>query len=285
MRIYLSQHSYTRLITGAPMATDTRWTQAKAIIGTERVTLGPVASHSWVHQPEHLAFQLARYRAAAALIGNAKTVLEVGAGEGIGARILARGRASYLGIDTDREALEIAARQHFAPGAESLPAPSMAFEVGDALAGEMTAHEYEAVVALDIIEHIPAEREADFMRTCMVPLAERAACVIGTPNAAFDHLASPQSRAGHVNTYTYERLHALMTRYFPMVQMFGMQDTALHFGHPDARHYLFAVGIGPGACANCGIPLWGCRWEVEGRAGSYCSNSCLWKGNRDGRRD
>jgi hypothetical protein len=57
MRIYLSQHSYTLLIMVAPMAIDTRWQQAKAIIGTERVTLGPQASQQWIEAPEHLAFQ------------------------------------------------------------------------------------------------------------------------------------------------------------------------------------------------------------------------------------
>jgi hypothetical protein len=69
-------------------------------------------------------------------------------------------------------------------------------------------------------------------------------CVVGTPSAVFDHLASPQSLAAHINTYTHDQLSALMSERFRVVQSFGMQDTALHIGHPDARHYLLMCGIG-----------------------------------------
>jgi hypothetical protein len=36
-----------------------------------------------------------------------------------------------------------------------------------------------------------------------------------------------------------------MARYFRVVQSFGMADTALHLGHPDARHYLLMCGLVP----------------------------------------
>ena len=41
-----------------------------------------------------------------------------------------------------------------------------------------------------------------------------------------------------------DAMHALMSRYFTLVQSFGMQDTSLHLGHPSARHYLLLAGIG-----------------------------------------
>lgn len=216
--------------------TTTAWSEAKTIIGETRVLLGPQASQQWWEAPEHLAMVLARYRAAAALIGNARSVLELGCGEGIGARILAQGR-NYWGLDDDREAIMLAAEHAHM---------TMQFDHADVLAAPDWLHrQFQAVVALDVIEHVPAEREGDFMETATVGLSEVGACVIGTPNAAFDHLASPQSRAGHVNTYTHDRLHALMQRHFRLVQSFGMQDTALHTGHPEARHYLLLVGVGP----------------------------------------
>lgn len=214
------------------MSNATQWTDAKAILGNDRVSLGPVATHSWLHQPEHLAYQLARYRAAAALIGDANTVLEIGCGEGIGAGILSKGRTHYWGWDSDADAIAVADA--------ALPDR---FNVVDAL-GSPFAMMRTATVALDVIEHIPADHEDDFMRACVDGLTTFGVCVIGTPNAAFDHLASPQSKAGHINTYTHDRLHALMARYFAVVQSFGMQDTALHLGHPEARHYLLMCGIG-----------------------------------------
>jgi 2-polyprenyl-3-methyl-5-hydroxy-6-metoxy-1,4-benzoquinol methylase len=219
-------------------ADDNRWESVKDIIGDRRVTLGPQASQQYLDAPDHLAMVLARYRAAAALIGGAQSVLEAGSGEGIGARILAKGRQRYCGIDNDAEAVKIA-RQTVGNDVVSFA------ELDLTNVGFLSGTIYGAVVSLDVIEHIPAELEDVFMMTIATALRISGVCVIGTPNAAFDHLASPQSKAGHINTYTHERLHALMSRSFHVVQSFGMQDTSLHLGHPEARHYLLMAGIGP----------------------------------------
>jgi 2-polyprenyl-3-methyl-5-hydroxy-6-metoxy-1,4-benzoquinol methylase len=217
--------------------TVTTWEVVKEIIGDGRVTLGPQASDQYLNAPEHLAMVLARYRAAAALIGSAQTVLELGCGEGIGAGILAKGRQRYCGIDNDAAAIRIARERITAV---------IAFAESSAIDSQwLPVTEYDAVVSLDVIEHIPADRQDEFMANAMTALGEHGILVIGTPNAAFDRLASPQSRAGHINTYTHDRLHELMAINFKIVQSFGMQDTSLHLGHPDARHYLLFCGIGP----------------------------------------
>jgi 2-polyprenyl-3-methyl-5-hydroxy-6-metoxy-1,4-benzoquinol methylase len=211
------------------------WADVKAVHGTERVALGPSASYQWQHAPEHLAMVLARYRAAAALIGGAADVLEVGCGEGIGAGILARGRDRYVGIDTDGEAIALAGQntpERCAFGA---------VDPGDFVADVA----FESAVCLDVIEHVQSSNAATFLRDIAAHLWKYGVCVIGTPSASFDHLMSPASKAGHVNTYTHARLHALMSEHFRVVQSFGMQDTSLHLGHPDARHYLLMCGIGP----------------------------------------
>lgn len=219
---------------------DASWVQAKQIIGTERVTLGPSASQQWLDAPDHLAMVLARYRVAAALIGNSPSVAELGCGEGIGAGILAKGRRQYTGFDADHDALAEAKEHH----------PSLVFRNLDLTTRPPHSGCHTAVVSLDVIEHIPVEHEARFMGWVVGSLyggSEAANClaVIGTPNAAFDHLASPQSKAGHINLYTHDRLLALMRRSFHVVQSFGLQDTSLHLGHPEARHYLMFCGIGP----------------------------------------
>jgi SAM-dependent methyltransferase len=140
------------------------WERARAVIGERRVALGPQASQQWLNAPEHLAMVLSRYRTAAALIGNADRVLEVGCGEGIGAILLSRGRSYYCGIDTDAEAINVA----------------------------------RALV---------------------------------------------QPEQGARIEFLYE--DALMLDYFHTVQSFGLQDTSIHLGHPDARHYLLMCGICP----------------------------------------
>lgn len=219
------------------MAIDTRWAEARQIIGDRRVTLGPQGSQQWIEAPDHLAMVLARYRAAAALIGDARFIREVGCGEGIGAGILAQGRELYLGIDTDADAIAVA---------RQIESRTVSFSVADAREPEWPEPGiWEATVALDVIEHVPGDDEDWLIMSLARRLNGHGVCVIGTPSASFEHLASAQSRAGHCNLYTHDRLRALMARHFHVVQMFGMQDTALHFGHPDARHYHLAVGIGP----------------------------------------
>ena len=206
---------------------------------TPSVRLGPSASEQWLEAPSHLAMVLARYKAASVLIGNARSVVELGCGEGIGARVLASGRQHYVGIDRDFRAIHAAKRVHATPEWERLT-----FLVDDILTLD-AAPKNDAVVALDVIEHTPREQEDIFMQNAARVLTTSGVIVIGTPSARFDHLASPQSAAAHVNTYTHERLYLLMSRYYHVVQSFGMQDVSLHLGHPDARHYLIMVGVMP----------------------------------------
>lgn len=214
----------------------TAWDDAKTLMGNERVHLGPQASHQWLEAPDHLAMVLARYRAAAALIGTAARVLELGCGEGIGAGILARDRRRYAGVDTDLEALDIACVMYRGRPLE--------FVHGDVL-GLHAWSRWDAVVALDVIEHVQPGSTDRFFRTAVDHLDTAGVLVVGTPNAAFDYLASPQSRAGHVNLFTHDRLVGEMAARFRVVQSLGMQDTSLHLGHPEARHYLLVVGVCP----------------------------------------
>lgn len=219
------------------MTTDA-WTSAREIIGNARVTLGPVASHSWLQQPEHLGFQIARYRAAAALIGNAEDIVEIGAGEGIGAPILARGRKSYYGIDTDTEALQIAHDHH--------ASETIQFREGDATGYvTLTGGAWDAVVSLDTVEHIPPDEEPLYWATVTGLLDEYGIAVIGTPSAHMYQYASPQSKIGHINNFTPERLKETLLHHFYAVQMHYMQDVAIHWGLPAAAHYLIGVGINP----------------------------------------
>lgn len=220
-----------------------KWEEAKRLMQSGRQALGPLASHSWREQPEHIAFQLARYRAANALIGNAERVVEFGAGEGIGVGILSKGRTEYYGIDIDQDSLGIARDQY-----EGVP--NVTFR-GDDCLGYLdkllnAGNPWDAVVSIDVIEHIDRSSEETFMENAHgLVNSETGMLVVGTPSASFSHLASPQSQIGHINLYTHDRLYALMAKHFWIVQSFGMQDTAMHLGHKDARHYLLMCGISP----------------------------------------
>jgi 2-polyprenyl-3-methyl-5-hydroxy-6-metoxy-1,4-benzoquinol methylase len=100
------------------------------------------------------------------------------------------------------------------------------------------------VVSLDVIEHIPAELEDAYFWTMLANLSDDGMCIIGTPNEHASAYASPQSRAGHVNLYTAERLTAAVGRYFQNTFVFGMNDEVVHTGFYPMSHYLFVVGAG-----------------------------------------
>lgn len=211
------------------------WDDVKAVMGTDRVTLGPQASYQWLHDQKHLLFVLARYKHAARLIGGAQSVLEIGCGEGIGARILADGRMAWRGIDTDAAALVVAA--------DTLPAPRFVLDLANVV-GFDAERLYDAAVSLDVIEHIPAAQEDVFMDGITINLEDDGVCVIGTPNKTAEDYQSEASRAGHINLYHAERLEELMRRHFRNVTMFGMNDEVLTTGYLPMAHYLMAVGVG-----------------------------------------
>ena len=219
------------------------WESAKQIIGGTRVLAGPQLSQQLRQNPEHAAFVLARYRTAAAMIGDALSVLEVGCGEGIGAGILAKHREMYVGVDSDPDGIKAANEVN--TQREPLDRRRISFLHGDVLSFRDEMGAFDAVVSLDVIEHIPSDEEGLFMDYVRGSVSQHGVAVIGTPSANAYHLASPQSRAGHINNKTPGALRALMQRHFHRVQLMGMQDTSVHFGHPGMTHYVIAVGIGP----------------------------------------
>lgn len=207
------------------------WARVTDHFADERVVLGRHWSYNIRQDPRRLAFVLSRYKFAARMIGPGRSVLELGCSEGLGACILGEFASSYLGLDADGEAIA-AARRNF--GSERLR-----FEAGDFLEGQRGC--FDAAVSLDVIEHIPAERELDFFRTITGSLGPHGLGIIGTPNQTAEAHASEASRRGHINLYTGERLLAAARRHFHQAFLFGMNDEILHTGFAPLAHYLIVL--------------------------------------------
>ena len=106
------------------------------------------------------------------------------------------------------------------------------------------ADAFDAVVSLDVIEHIAKEDEDRFLQTLALNLKPDGVAVIGTPNITMDKYASPSNKIGHVNLFDQKRLHELLSRVFQNVFIFGMNDEVIHTGFYPMCCYIMAVCAG-----------------------------------------
>lgn len=198
------------------------------------IPLGSHWSYNLINDPKRLGFVLARYSVAARFMPKHARVLELGCSEGIGVPLLTEGAEAYLGVDMDREAIAVA-RTNWSDR-------SAAFHDVDFLGVSFGA--FDAVISLDVVEHIAPETESVFFRTVHANLGERGVAVVGTPNVTAAPYASAASNIGHVNLFSAERLRAAMEPWFRTVFILGVNDEIMHVGFSPMMHYLLAVGCG-----------------------------------------
>jgi len=216
---------------------DETWKNVKRVFGDSSLTLAPHYAWMTLNNPRHLLFTLARYKFAVRMLAPGRTydVLDLGCSEGFGTLVLAEGGNRVTAIDLDSTAIEHARA--------TLSASGIDFRCGDALSGDRFG-EFDAVVSLDLIEHIDGSREDDLFRNILQNLRPDGFVVIGTPNESASSHASEVSKIGHVNLYTAERLARAVGKWFANVFVFGMNDEVLHTGFYAMSHYLFVLGCG-----------------------------------------
>ncbi|MGE5417986.1 MAG: class I SAM-dependent methyltransferase [Acidobacteriota bacterium] len=211
-----------------------KWQSVRDIVGEERITLGPFCSFHLRHTPRRMLFALSRYKFAAKMLGEGREVLEIGCSEGFGTVLLAEFARRVVGVDVDEAAVQDAKK--------AFDVEKVEFRCLDFLGAEIG--QFDGAVSLDVIEHIYPENESLFFESICKNLKEHGICIIGTPNQEADKYASPQSKAGHVNMYTWDRLRDSMDKYFHNVFMFSANDEVVHTGFYPMAHYLIGVGVG-----------------------------------------
>lgn len=205
---------------------------------TPSLTLGAPTSFSFLNDPRHVSFVLARYKFVAKMLDGLGSVLEVGCGDGIGMPLVAQTVSKLHCVDWEKRQVESVEERwgtHF---------ENVSFQTADITKASMP-QKFDAVYSVDVIEHIDPEAEPDFWRNTVASLKPNGVCLVGTPNKTAEHLAGPESKLAHINLHTHASLREAAKRHFTNVFMFGMNDEVLHTGYPPMAHYLWALCVSP----------------------------------------
>ena len=117
---------------------------------------------------------LFRYEFASKFVKN-KTVLDIGCGLGLGSNFLAKhGAKSVLGIDNSLKAINYAKTKFVGS--------NIKFMRWNALQLNELKTEYDVVVALEVIEHLPNDSYAKFIKQIAKVLKKKGICILSTPN-------------------------------------------------------------------------------------------------------
>lgn len=205
--------------------------------------LGMMMDYAWDDDPKRLVFTAARYKFVAKMLAGRGDTLEVGCGDAFFSRIVAQHVVTLTVTDCDLI---------FVDDVNSRANGKWPFSCmwHDMTMAPMGIKRFDAVYALDVLEHIQPAAERAFIGNINSTLRDHGVAIIGTPSLESQRIASRLSREEHVNCKTGEELRALLLDYFHSVFMFGMADEVVHTGHLEMAHYLFAVCADPRTCSQ-----------------------------------
>ena len=198
--------------------------------------LGAMSSYTWNTDPKRLLFVLSRYKFAARMLEGSKNVIEIGCGDGFASRIVKQHVDKLTITDIDPAMID---------HAKSLQSPD--FPV------KMYTHDfcnqkntkitelYDGAYMLDVIEHIPKNKEHIFFTNLLQCLQPKSKVVVGLPSLESQPYASEGSKLGHINCKTKEGLYHDLIPFFSSVFCFSMNDEVVHTGFNRMSNYLFAV--------------------------------------------
>jgi 2-polyprenyl-3-methyl-5-hydroxy-6-metoxy-1,4-benzoquinol methylase len=104
---------------------------------------------------------------------------------------------------------------------------------------------FDAVVSLDVIEHLTVEDGAQFLEAQAQLLKPGGMLIIGTPSIWSYPYQSSISQASHIQCYDLPDLVELAENYVTRTISFSMNDEVVHTGYHKMAWYYFVVGFGP----------------------------------------
>ncbi len=195
--------------------------------------LGLMSNQVWHEDPKRLGFVLARYKFVAKMLSGAAKVLEIGCADAFASRIVQQEVGELTAIDMD----PIFIADAYERMSEAWRLKVAVHDILDRPYGEA----FDGAYSLDVLEHIPAHLEAQFVDNVRASLSPDGVLIVGMPSLASQAHASAQSRIGHINCKDAPELKALMQRFFRNVFIFSMNDEVVHTGFSPMAHYYLAL--------------------------------------------
>jgi 2-polyprenyl-3-methyl-5-hydroxy-6-metoxy-1,4-benzoquinol methylase len=208
--------------------------ETEATFGVEQ--LGLMTNQVWIDDPKRLVFTLARYKFVAKMLTGTERALEVGCGDGFASRIVRQEVRALTISDYDPLFIKsFRARENARWNTEARVIDFLENSAGE---------KFDALYTLDVLEHIPADLEDQFLRNLCASLKPDGVAIIGMPSLESQAYASPASKAGHVNCQSGPQLRQTLHRHFRQVFMFSMNDEVVHTGFHAMAHYLIGLCVG-----------------------------------------
>ncbi|MEW6441548.1 MAG: class I SAM-dependent methyltransferase [bacterium] len=181
-------------------------TDPKLTYTGERIVPATAPFHAyWMHAR--------RYEFAARRVSGCGTVLDAGCGSGYGTRILSRAVSSCLGVDVAPAAVDLARSLFRRPGVE--------FAVGDVCRlDDLADGAFDAVVALEVLEHLERAAIPLFLATVRRVLRDRGGFIVSVANSGY---SAKEVNPYHRSEMTFGAFRDLLAAEFP-------QSSAVYFG-------------------------------------------------------
>lgn len=205
------------------------WDHTKELLGHYKVTFGREWQEKFYNDPKRLSFHFSRAKFASKIACQGKTVLELGCEEGMGSTLLGELASSYLGIDSNLEAILSARNNH--------PFEKYRYECEDFLGKKYGS--FEVVVSFDFNKHLKMGMNPLFA-TVLQNLAEDGVFFSGCRSLlTLSELASLELKSQDLSQLQ-DKLLQKHKEYFHQVFPFGMQDEIVHTAaHPTPGYLIF----------------------------------------------
>lgn len=162
-----------------------------------------------------LAFHWHRYQAVALALAG-WNVLDVGAGEGYGAQVLARSAQSVTAVDSDPQAVAQAEGRYREGNLKFFTASALTLPFGDGT--------FDAVVAFELLEHLPREQHQAALAEWKRVLKPAGVLVLSTPDR--NRMREFPDNPYHLGEVTEAELGALLAQHFATVHLYYQELNA-----------------------------------------------------------